>query len=117
VAGVLFIAGATAVLVGEEWPTNLVPPTEAAESTAPSGTLIPPRPNFAALAADFEVAPLSADDVRQLQTKLDQLGFAPGKIDGIAGARTLGALNAYRGSRNLAPVKTVDYSTAAGLLD
>jgi hypothetical protein len=116
-AGVLFIAVATAALVGEEWPANLVPASEAAESTTPNGALTPPRPNLTALVADIEVAPLSAEDVRHLQMKLEELGFAPGKIDGIAGSRTLNALNAYRESRNLESASAVDYGTAAGLLD
>lgn len=117
-AGVVFIAVATTALVGEEWPENLVTASEAAESTAPSAAaLTPPRLNTVALTADFEVAPLNTDDVRYLQTKLEELGFTPGKIDGIAGDRTLDALNAYRGSRNLAPVRAVDYGTVTGLLD
>jgi hypothetical protein len=116
-AGVIFIAAATTVLVGEDWPTSWVPVSEAAESTAPSTTLIPPRLNVVALTADIEAAPLDADDVRHLQRKLTELGFAPGKIDGIAGGRTLNALNAYRESRNLEPATGVDYGTAAGLVD
>lgn len=116
-AGVLFIAAATTVLVGEDWPSSLVPASEAAESTAPSGALVPPRLNVMALTSDIRVAKLSADDVRQVQAKLAQLGFAPGKVDGIAGARTLGALNAYRASQDLEPATRVDYGTAAGLLE
>ena len=116
-AGVIFIAAATMIVVDEEWPAPLVSESQAAESTAPDGSLIPPRLNTAALTADFEVAPLSADDVRQLQLKLEALGFAPGKIDGMAGPHTLGALNAYRASRNLEPATRVDYGSAGELLD
>jgi hypothetical protein len=115
-AGVFFIAVATTVLVGEDWPPHLVPESEAAESTAPSG-LMPPKLNVMALTADVHAAPLSTDDVRHLQSKLTELGFAPGKIDGIAGARTLGALNAYRASKSLEPAAEVDYGTAAELLE
>lgn len=116
-AGVLFIAAATTVLVDEDWSPHLVTASEAAESTAPSGTLMPPRLNTAALTADFVMAPLGTDDIRHLQTRLQELGFSPGKIDGIAGARTLDALNAYRGSRLLEPVTAVDYDSAADLLN
>ena len=116
-AGVIFIAAATTIMVGEDWPTSLVPASEAAESTVPSATLVPPRLNIVALTADIEAAPLGTDDVRHLQSKLAELGFAPGKIDGIAGSRTLDALNAYRASQNLEPATGVDYGTAAGLLD
>ncbi len=117
IVGVLFIAGATAILADEEWPTDLVPASEAAESTAPATILVPPRLNVIALTADFKVAPLTADDIRHVQTRLEELGFAPGRIDGIAGGRTLDALNAYRASRNLEPASLVDYGSAGGLLD
>lgn len=114
-AGVLFIAAATTVLVDEDWPSSLVPVSEAAESTAP--TLVPPRLNTVALTADIYAARLSTEDVRHLQSRLTELGFAPGKIDGIAGSRTLKALNAYRASRNLEAASSVDHGTAAGLLE
>jgi hypothetical protein len=116
-AGVVFIAAATTVLVGEDWPSSLVPASEAAESTAPGGTLVPPRLNTVALTADIHAARLSTEDVRHLQSKLTELGFAPGKIDGIAGGRTLNALNAYRASQNMEPATGVDYGTAAELLE
>lgn len=116
-AGVIFIAAATMIVVDEDWPSPLVSESEAAESTAPDGSLVPPRLNTIALSADFEVAPLSADDVRQLQLKLEMFGFAPGKIDGMAGPRTLGALNAYRQSRNLEPATSINYGSVEGLLD
>ena len=116
-AGVFFIAVATTVLVGEDWPSHLVPESEAAESTAPSGALIPPRLNVQALTADIHAAPLSTDDVRHVQGRLAELGFAPGKIDGIAGSRTLKALNAYRASQHLEPATGVDYGSAEELLD
>src|SRR5262245_6811157 len=76
-AGISFIGAATMTLVDEEWPAPLVSESEAAESTAPSGGLVPPRLNTVALTADVEVAHLRADDIRQLQLKLEQFGFAP----------------------------------------
>lgn len=116
-AGVLFIAAATTVLVDEDWPSDLMPASEAAESTAPGGPLIPPRLNAVALTADIHAVPLSTEEVGHLQSRLTELGFAPGKIDGIAGSRTLKALNAYRASRNLEAASSVDHGTAAGLLE
>jgi hypothetical protein len=55
--------------------------------------------------------------VRQLQSKLQMLGFDPGVIDGIRGGRTLDALNHYRETKNLPGVSQIEYETAAGLLD
>ena len=55
--------------------------------------------------------------VRQLQSKLQVLGFDPGVIDGIRGGRTLDALNHYRGTKHLPRVSQIEYETAAGLLD
>ncbi len=117
IAGVLFITGATAILADEQWPADLVAASDTAESTATAAILAPPRFNVIALTADFEVAPLTADDIRHVQARLEELGFAPGRIDGIAGGRTLDALNAYRASRNLEPASLVDYGSAGGLLD
>jgi hypothetical protein len=61
--------------------------------------------------------PLTAVDLRKLQSKLDGLGFKPGIIDGIAGGRTLDALNRYREARMLKPVFEIKYATVGGLLD
>jgi hypothetical protein len=55
--------------------------------------------------------------VRQLQSKLQVLGFDPGVIDGIRSGRTLDALNQYRGTKNLPRASQIEYETAAGLLD
>jgi len=38
---------------------------------------------------------------------LQESGFDPGPIDGVAGKRTLAALNAYRQSISLTPALTV----------
>jgi len=57
--------------------------------------------------------------VRQLQSKLQVLGFDPGVIDGIPGGRTLDALNHYRETKNLPGVSQIEYDTArrsAGLM-
>jgi len=57
--------------------------------------------------------------VRQLQSKLQVLGFDPGVIDGIPGGRTLDTLNHYRETKNLPGVSQIEYDTArrsAGLM-
>jgi len=61
--------------------------------------------------------PLTAVDLRMLQSKLAGLGFEPGIIDGIAGGRTLDALNRYREARMLKRVFEIEYATVGGLLD
>ena len=61
--------------------------------------------------------PLTVAELRTLQSKLDGLGFKPGVVDGIAGGRTLDALNRYRASRMLKQVSEIEYATVGGLLD
>lgn len=60
---------------------------------------------------------LTAVDLRKLQSKLEGLGFEPGTVDGIAGGRTLDALNRYREAQMLKPVFEIEYATVGGLLD
>ena len=70
-----------------------------------------PRGTFVA------AGPLTAVDLRKLQSKLEGLGFEPGIVDGIAGGRTLDALNRYREARMLKRVYEIEYATVGGLLD
>jgi len=42
-------------------------------------------------------------DVREIQTRLDMLGFNPGKIDGIWGRRTIQAVRAFQAASGLTP--------------
>ena len=60
---------------------------------------------------------LKWSEVRDVQTKLATLGFDPGIIDGIAGQRTLEALNRYRETHLLDRAAWVDRTTVADLLD
>lgn len=60
---------------------------------------------------------LKWSEVRNLQAKLVTLGFDPGTLDGIAGRRTLDALNRYRETKLLEGVTRVDRATVADLLD
>jgi hypothetical protein len=59
--------------------------------------------------------PLAQGDIIRLQEKLQSLGFDPGKADGHPGKRTLQALNAYRKSLGLQPVRVVDRQAVAPL--
>ena len=54
---------------------------------------------------------LSRSDIRAIQSRLKRNGFDPGPIDGVAGNRTLSALNAYRRSVGLAAVQAISRET------
>jgi len=66
-----------------------------------------PPMNPAAVLNRLEADRLSPSDVRVIQTELKRAGFDPGPIDGIAGKRTLSALNRYRQTLHLAPARIV----------
>lgn len=83
-------------------------PSATAESADPATAY----PKMAGTAVDH----LKWSEVRDLQAKLAKLGFDPGRIDGIAGRRTLEALNRYRLARHLDRASSVDRTTAADLL-
>jgi peptidoglycan hydrolase-like protein with peptidoglycan-binding domain len=68
------------------------PPPAATAPVAPSPPAVaaaPPRP-------------LSKDEIKELQGKLDAAGFTPGPIDGVVGPQTEAALRRYAQSRRLA---------------
>ncbi|NJM91517.1 MAG: hypothetical protein HC861_01540 [Rhodospirillaceae bacterium] len=86
---------------------TLVEESEAAELNAGPGGFAPPAVNPEAVLNRLESNELSSSDIRTVQTWLKDNGFDPGPIDGLAGKRTLAALNAYRQSIRLAPVLVV----------
>ncbi len=61
-------------------------------------------------------APLRGDDVAELQTRLAQLGFDPGRIDGIFGPVTEGALRDFQRNRDLPVDGTLTRATLNDLL-
>jgi hypothetical protein len=75
----------------------------------------PPLVNPQAVLSRLETNELSSSDIRMLQTRLREIGFDPGPIDGVAGKRTLAALNAYRQSIRLSPVLVVSRQTIGAL--
>jgi hypothetical protein len=85
----------------------LVEESEAAEPNTGLGAFAPPAVNPVAVLSRLESNELSPSDIRIVQTRLKENGFDPGPIDGVAGRRTLAALNAYRQSIRLAPVLIV----------
>jgi hypothetical protein len=54
------------------------------------------------------LAPLSRDDVREIQTRLRGFGFNAGPIDGNAGRLTAAATSQYQQNRSQPPTGTVD---------
>ena len=93
----------------------LVEKSEAAELNTGLRGFAPPPVNVAAVLTRLETNQLSPSDVRMVQTRLKESGFDPGPIDGLAGKRTLAALNAYRQSIRLAPVLAVSRETIGAL--
>jgi hypothetical protein len=56
-------------------------------------------------------APMSGDDVREVQQTLHDKGYYPGPIDGILGSRTRAALRQYQKDENLAVTGRLDADT------
>jgi hypothetical protein len=112
------IAGTTLIactMVAALWLTSVV--ADSGLLRIPSATA-----DSASTATETQTAHAVADrlkwsEVRNLQIKLSELGFDAGKPDGIAGARTLDALNRYRATQSLDRISWVDRSTIAHLLD
>jgi len=94
---------------------SLVEESVAAEPNAGLRGFQPPTVNAQAVFDRRETNELSPSDIRMLQSRLQKSGFDPGRIDGIAGKRTLAALNAYRQSLSLSPVLTVSRETISAL--
>ena len=94
---------------------TLVDESVAAELNAGDGGFAPPAVNLEAVLNRLESNELSPSDIRIVQTRLKESGFDPGPIDGVAGKRTLTALNAYRQSIRLTPALVVSRETIAAL--
>jgi hypothetical protein len=97
--------------------SSLLDISRAVASSAYKATFGPSEAEANRLEAHRVSAPLAARDVLLLQSRLKQLGFDPGKIDGIAGKHTLDALNLYRETKNLEHASGIERSTIADLLD
>lgn len=92
---------------------SLVEESKAAEPIAAGGGLEPPPVNVNAALNRLAADALTPADIRDVQTALKRKGFDPGPIDGIAGKRTLSALNAYRQSVRLSPAFVVSRETTS----
>jgi hypothetical protein len=95
---------------------SLVESSEAAEPSTDLHSFAPPPLNAAAVLDRLETDKLGPADVRAIQSGLKRRGFDPGPIDGIAGERTLSALNHYRQFVNLPAVRLVTREAAGVLL-
>jgi hypothetical protein len=118
IAGFLAIVLVMAVPLYLMFPSSevsLVEESEAAEPSTGVQPFEPPLVNPDAVLNRLESSQLSRSDIRAVQTQLKLKGFNPGPIDGIAGERTLSALNAYRQSVRLSPAQAVSRETVAGL--
>lgn len=61
-------------------------------------------------------ARLTRIEIQRLQSALQMRGFRPGPIDGVAGPRTLAALNAYRTSNDFLEVREISRDATLDLL-
>ena len=69
-------------------------PVKATPESPPSASQIPST-------SEPRSAPLTPDEIRELQGKLKAAGFDPGAIDGVVGPQTRSALRNYAQSRSL----------------
>ena len=118
IAGFLAIALVMAVpLYGFVSTTDfsLVEESEAAELNTGLRGFASPAVNHEAVLNRLETNQLSPADIRLVQTRLKDAGFHPGPIDGVAGKRTLAALNAYRQSIRLSPALAVSRETIGAM--
>jgi hypothetical protein len=109
------VAAAGFWLVGQTLPLSQLPlpnVAESAQAATPASNLDLQRLGEAAAAE-----PLTTADVRQVQSRLQMMGFKPGMTDGIAGGRTIDALNRYRKTKDLGWVPELDRATAVDLLN
>lgn len=97
------------------WQWSLVEVSQAAEPTGQIRTLEPPQVNVQAVLNRLGTNHLTRSDIRAAQSQLKLKGFDPGPLDGIAGRRTLAALNGYRKSLSLPQVLAVNRETLAPL--
>lgn len=85
--------------------------SSAVEDTTPTISTPAPKPEVAAVPQPVEtpnLISLSRSQTRDLQARLNLLGFRAGGEDGIAGRRTLQAANGYRAARGMTQVDGID---------
>jgi hypothetical protein len=118
VAGILAVALVLAVPfygVFSGGDVSLVEASQAAEPVTGGKSFEAPPMSPTAVLNRLETDRLGPAEVRAIQTELKRKGFDPGPIDGIAGKRTLSALNRYRQTVHLAPAQIVSRESAGVL--
>lgn len=113
IAGTILVAAAMILLV---WSVSIAAGTGLLRISSATADSADPAVDYPQTAA-APTGHLKWSEIRDLQVKLANLGFNPGRIDGIAGRRTLGALNRYRAAQHLDRASFVDRATVADLLD
>ncbi|WP_119303068.1 peptidoglycan-binding domain-containing protein [Dongia deserti] len=109
----VFMTGATLWLANQTLPAT----TPRIPLIGESAQAAPADPESEVPATEGSAETPTSADIRALQSKLKMLGFDPGPVDGIAGPRTLSALNLYRASIKLDRVSHIDRTTIANLTD
>ncbi len=118
IAGSSLLAGMAAAgfwLVAQTLPLSQLQLPTVADSAHAAASV--PNLDLQRLSAEAAAEPLTPDEVRQAQSRLQMLGFNPGVVDGIVGGRTIDAVNRYRASKNLGRVWQLDRAAADGLLN
>ena len=82
-------------------PLPAAPPPAAKEPVKATPESPPPSASQILSTREPRLAPLTPDEIRELQGKLKAAGFDPGAIDGIVGPQTRSALRNYAQSRSL----------------
>ena len=82
-----------------------------------SAPVVTPTPPYCWLGRVFKLTDpyMSGDDIKQLQTVLDIVGFSPGKIDGVYGPLTQKAVLAFQKKAGLVADGIVGEKTTAAL--
>ena len=107
-------ASAAPVLLTNAPATTTVTTTKAASMSLPP---IPPARPAAQPAPPSHPPspPLSSGDMREVQGRLQSLGFDPGPLDGSAGPRTSAAITRYQQTHGLAETGVADKDMLDGL--
>ena len=94
-------------------PLPAAPPPAANEPVKATPESPPPSASQIPSTAEPRSAPLTPDEIRELQGKLKAAGFDPGAIDGIVGPQTRGALRSYAQSRSLQNAEATETCSCA----
>ncbi len=81
-------------------PLPVAAPPAPKELVRSAPEFVPAAPQIASITQPGS-APLTADEIRELQGKLKAAGFNPGPIDGVVGRQTRGAVREYGQARAL----------------